>query len=329
MKNYDTQFEDYLHKLNVINLHPKLKSIYEQFPPQLKFMQNIIFYGPPGVGKYSQMLCAIQKYSPSLLKYDKKTNIDIESESYSIKISDIHYEIDMAQLGYNSKQIWHELYLLIVDIVATKQNKQGIIVCKNFHDIDKELLDVFYSYIQQNFNWGVQLKFILLTETCGFINEEIMNCCGIIRVPRPSKANYKRVVQYNNRLSILNQTVPSNVSTIQNIQFMNDSIFKMCNHLSDKLIDTITNQNNKKMQFMKFRDCIYDLMIYNMNIYNCVDYILHQLIHVKPFISYKNIECIIHQTLLFFKQYNNNYRPIFHLENYLLFLMEINSQKLL
>ena len=326
MKNYDTQFEDYLHKLNAVNLHPKLKAIYDRFPSKIQALQNIIFYGPPGVGKYSQMLSAIQKYSPTCLKYDKKTNIEIESEPYSIKISDIHYEIDMAQLGYNSKQIWHELYLLIVDIVSTKQNKHGIIVCKNFHEIDKELLDVFYSYIQQNFNWGVQLTFILLTESCGFINDEILNCCGLIRVPRPSKTNYKRVIQYNNRLAYATQIVPMNVSTIHNIQFVNDTSFIIYYNLIDKLIDAIINN---KIQFTKFRDGIYDIMIYNINIYNCIEYILHHLIQQKQkeYIHYKNVEGIIQQSLLFFKQYNNNYRPIFHIENYLLFLVEMIHNK--
>ena len=31
----------------------------------------------------------------------------------------------------------------------TKNNKKGIILCKNFHLINSELLEIFYSYMQK------------------------------------------------------------------------------------------------------------------------------------------------------------------------------------
>lgn len=85
------------------------------------------------------------------------------------RISDIHYEVDMAILGCNSKTLWHEIFFKIVDIVSAKQEKVGIILCRNFHHIYNELLEVFYSFLNnplQQFN--VNIYFILLTEHVGF-----------------------------------------------------------------------------------------------------------------------------------------------------------------
>ena len=109
-----------------------------------------LLIGPPGVGKYTQMLRSIVKFSANELKYEKKISIAYLKQQYVFKISDIHYEIDMGLLGCNSKLLWHEIYQQILDIIFAKSEKFGIIVCKNFHEIHSELLDNFYSYMQKN-----------------------------------------------------------------------------------------------------------------------------------------------------------------------------------
>jgi len=151
MKFLETHFENYINEVSKTNLHPKLEKCYSQFPNTLEKLGNLIYYGPSGVGKYSQMLYSIKKYSPTNLKYEKKISLMYEKKQYYFKISDIHYEIDMSLLGCISRLLWHDIYQQIVDILSTKNNKTGIIVCKNFHCIHSELLENFYSYMQDNF----------------------------------------------------------------------------------------------------------------------------------------------------------------------------------
>lgn len=103
MKYHDTHFEDYINSNSKSNLHPKLNILYQQFPEKIEDLKNIIFYGPKGVGKYTQMLSSIKKYSPTNLKYEKKISINYNKNTYYFKISDIHFEIDMSLLGCNSK----------------------------------------------------------------------------------------------------------------------------------------------------------------------------------------------------------------------------------
>ena len=115
----------------------------------LQELSNLIIYGPSGTGKYSQCLNFIKKYSETGLKYEKKMLLNTSKNEFYYKISDIHYEIDIAQLGCNSKQLWNELFDQIIDIITAKQIPNGFIVCKNFHTIQVELLEIFYSYIQK------------------------------------------------------------------------------------------------------------------------------------------------------------------------------------
>jgi hypothetical protein len=132
MKFYETHFEEYITTNQNLNLHPKLDKVFKKFPNSIQDFKNIIFYGPSGIGKYTQMLKCIKRYSPSELKYEKKISINFNKVQYFLKISDIHYEVDMSLLGCNSKLIWHEVYQQIIDIISAKIDKSGIIVCKNF-----------------------------------------------------------------------------------------------------------------------------------------------------------------------------------------------------
>ena len=77
MKFYESHFEDYLQNTN---LHPKLKNIYDKFPQDINKLKNLIFYGPPGIGKYTQVLTAIKKYG---IVYAKHDGYEHESQDYS------------------------------------------------------------------------------------------------------------------------------------------------------------------------------------------------------------------------------------------------------
>ena len=192
MKYYDTHYEEYIQSVKSHNIHPELKDVFDQFPKTIKEFGNIIVYGPCGSGKYSQVLFLLEKYSPTHLKYDKRITVNTEKQSYIYRISDIHYEIDMGLLGCHSKLLWHELFFQIVDIISMKTEKHGILVCKNFHMIHSELLEVFYSYIQHSTKLmpNMCIRFIIITEHMSFLPNNILNCCEKIAISKPTKQNY-------------------------------------------------------------------------------------------------------------------------------------------
>jgi len=316
MKFLESHFEEYTNEVCKSNLHPKLEKCYSHFPSTLDKLGNLIFYGPSGVGKYSQMLYSIKKYSPTELKYEKKISINYDKKQYFFKISDIHYEIDMSLLGCNSKILWHEIYQQIVDILSAKNNKIGIIVCKYFHNIHSELLENFYSYIQDNNLLSVSIKYILLTEEVSFIPDSILNCCEIIHIQRPTKISYVKCSR---------QKMPNdlNVEDIVNIKYLHSGINElMYPHkiLCDKIIKEMIEINDLK--FLKFRDLLYDIFIYNLDITDCIWYILTNITKTKK-IQAKQMSNILLKTYNFLKYYNNNYRPIYHLESYLFYLTRV------
>ena len=208
MKFHETHFDEYLNSVKESNLHPKIeKHIFNKFPKDIINLQNVIFYGPPGVGKYTQMLKCIQKYSPSELKYEKKITITFNKQDYHFKISDIHYEIDMSILGCNSKLLWHDIYQQVIDVISAKSEKKGIIVCKNFSDIHSELLENFYSYMQNNMQDHIKIVFFLISEHISFIPNNIMQCCQLIHLSRPTAALYKKCLGITKRSSDLHSII--------------------------------------------------------------------------------------------------------------------------
>ena len=314
MKFWETHFEEYLNAGETSSLHPKLDKIIKSFPKQINLFQNIILFGPNGVGKYTFVLKIIKRYSACQLKYEKKMCVLFNKQSFFYKISDIHYEIDMSLLGCNSKLLWHEFYLQVCDIISTKTHKTGIIVCKKFHDIHNELLDNFYSYIQHIAKHYIHVKFILLTEQVSFIPDTMLNCFEIISVPRPSKLMYKKNFQF----------VPAilhDITNMKNLHALQTSNTIPCHVIiCEVILSHLTRES--AVTFLKFRDILYDLFIYNIDIAKCIVYIIQSLYKRKQ-ITNNMLSEILTKTFLFFQYYNNNYRPIYHLEMYMYYLMTV------
>lgn len=327
MKFYESHYDDYYRSVDENNYHTELIEEFGNFPDKLIDFNNTIIYGPTGVGKYSQMLYFLKKYSPSLLKYEKKITAIIDKQSYTYKISDIHYEVDMSLLGCYSRILWHEIFQQVVDIVSVKVEKQGIIVCKNFHGIHNELLDIFYSYIQQHSSKSnpVKIKFILITEHLSFIPDNIMNCCRTISVKRP---NINEILQ-NKQIGpdIMNEIGHENLINLKEIfsfpMLKNSEELPIDNFntICDGIILDMNYHHNmirtnckQTIDICKFRDQMYDILIYNLDAIDCVWYIFTHFVRINYF-SDDKVREVMESIYVFLKQYGNNYRAIFHIES--------------
>jgi hypothetical protein len=363
-------------------------------PEKVENLKNIILYGPKGVGKYTQALQCIKKYSNSELKYEKRLTINSNKENFIIKISDIHFEVDMSLLGCNSKVLWNDIYNQITDVVSTRTDTTGIILCKYFHKIHSELLDIFYSYMQrQSFN-KIKLIFIIVTEHISFIPDNILNNSQIISIPRPSlgyynkcvnsmhpnknahmyasangiassavepihsqhddsdndndsnndsdddsdsnsdtipsskKSKHKSIASASNVASIVVSENYKNLTSLSNIKNVIVNTNELTNPhecICNNIIESIKNPDT--INFLKFRDILYEILIYDLDITECIWYILSCLIQTEV-LNKDNIIDVLLKTFIFFQYYNNNYRPIYHLENYMYNLITtINGYK--
>ena len=88
-------------------------------------------------------------------------------------------------------------------------------------------------------------------------------------------------------------------------------------NICDKILVLIKNYNN--INFLQLRDILYEIFIYNLNIYACLNYILKTLIEDFN-IDEEKTDKIVIRLYKFLKLYNNNYRPIYHLESFIFYL---------
>jgi hypothetical protein len=317
MKFYETTYEEYINSIEKYNIHPELMSI--PYPDKVKDLGNLIVYGPPGTGKYTQVLKIIKKYSLTNLKYTRILKVQTEKAEFSYRISDIHYEIDFSLLGCNAKQLWNEIFLQIIDIITVKQEKNGIIVCSNFHKINNELLEIFYSYIYQ-YNNILNIKYIIITENISFFPNKLLDSCLIINVCRPCKKKYQKIICKESILDELSIDSIINIKELKDCQNIDDLSDDLFNTICDTIYNSIISFTN--FDFLEFREKIYKILIYNLDISEVIWEILTKLINNNK------IKCEI-ETLNyiydFHKLYNNNYRSIFHLERIFFYFINLVS----
>ena len=306
MNFYEFHFYQYLQTINKFNLHKNNNDLYETFH---KYPQNMILYGPPGIGKYSQAIKFVSYFSPSNLKYEKKISINHDKNEYFFRLSDVHIDIDLNNLGCNSKLVWNEFFTNILNIISINKT-HFFIICKNFHTIHNELHDVFYSFMQTIPNLKYKVFFILLTNNISFLNSNILLSTYIVNLQRPTKNLYSNISNVKN----------IDINDITSIKALKANVTINTDSFLNCLFNQIIKTNNN---FFDIRNMLYDILIYNINIDTCIWHIFKNF-----FILHKNNSISIDITFLiynFYSQFNNNYRPIYHLER--LFINLINEHQ--
>lgn len=316
-----------------LQINNKYNNYFKSLPDNISLIPNLLLYGPPGSGKYSESLKIIEKYSPSNLKYEKKLYIKSVKNEHIIKISDIHFEINMENLTCNSKQLFNDIYKNILDCIETSNIKSAIILLKNFHNIDYELLYVIYSYLQKNINNNIKIKYILLTESVSFIPDNILNVFKILYYSKLSFSNYIKIAKFKNKSQLMKmqknkceEDISKLIYSIDNLSIIkyyelnnNNEFLNNKYSICDSLIEIILNNN---LNYTLLRNNLYDLLIYNQNIHECIFYILSKIIEKNKNIKEDFLDIIYVKLCEFFKYFNNNYRPIFHLESLFLTIMK-------
>ena len=84
MKYFSTKFEEYIS--NCEKKFTYFKKLFNSMSKDLTNHNNLVFYGPDGVGKYSQALNYIKKFSPTHLKYERKIDFTSNKKQYILKL---------------------------------------------------------------------------------------------------------------------------------------------------------------------------------------------------------------------------------------------------
>jgi len=308
MKYYNTTFKEYLKQKECYNIHNSYQI------DNIRNMNNIIIYGKNGSGKYSHALDIIKNISKNNLSYEKILTYNNDKYSLNYKMSDIHFEIDFEFLGCNAKHFWNEIFNQIVEIITLRSNKSGVIICKNFDKIHIELIELFHNFMFLNntTNNDIIIRFILLTNTISFIPYNILDICQKICLKMPNSNKYNKIIESlgkkQHQINYDNFELINIKESYYLINTINNDYFNIIN---DNIIHQITTFDTNS--YIKFREALYDILIYNLEINECIYYILDYFISNK-LITGDICQRMLESTSNYLKYYNNNYRPIYHIE---------------
>jgi hypothetical protein len=249
------------------------------------YNNHYIYYSNNNYKNYCDCMKNLKDISVSELKYIRKINIIYNHQEFFFNISDIHIEIDFELLGVNETNIFFELFNHIKENMIL--NKEVLyIVCLHFNNIKKELLDIFYNFMNDS-----NIKFIFLTNNISFINDKILKNCCIKKCKSTEDSNYNKT--YKNAVNEIYKSI-------------------------------ISYHKNNHINIFQLREKLYQLLIMNYNIYDSFYYLITLLIK-KEYINNDNIGNVLKKYIHIIEKYNNNYRTIYHLEHFIIYLININN----
>ena len=77
-----------------------------------------------------------------------------------------------------------------------------------------------------------------------------------------------------------------------------------------------------QIRFTQLRELLYDILIYDFDITECAWHLITELKR-KGLLHDDDMSAVLIDTYKFLQYYNNNYRPIYHLENFVFMLINI------
>ena len=131
---------------------------------------------------------------------------------------------------------------------------------------------------------------------------------------RPARSTYNKCI----KKKLLPTTNLANITNIKELHILKNAECIPHQYFCDKIIQNIID--SKHTSISKLRENLYDILIYNLNIYDCVWYIIQELCKQNK-IKKEDISEISVETYKFFLYFNNNYRPIYHLEHFIIYMI--------
>lgn len=146
--------------------------------------KNIMFYGCYDAELYAHAVNHIKTKSPSSLSYDKKIIVTFNNDDYIYRISDVHIEINFEFLGCIAKNLWAAIFSHIEELAASKH---FTVLCRNFCSVNNELIDNFYTYMNQS-----NISFVFLVHNISCLPKELVDACHLIPLKRVANSKLKK-----------------------------------------------------------------------------------------------------------------------------------------
>tara|TARA_Y100001970_G_C13870948_1_gene668973 strand:- start:153 stop:698 length:546 start_codon:yes stop_codon:yes gene_type:complete len=159
-----------------------------------------------------------------------------------------------------------------------------------------------------------------MTTNVSFISESIRTCSYILSVSVPTDERYKAC-----KLSAANRKGTQRMLNLKYVKSDTSQLNCSWTHICNKIIELMFppgNPENTPISMFQIREFLYMLLIYNFDIYQCMWYIFEKCIKDKHIVlDINDNEEISTSIAQMFKLYRGNYRPIYHLERFILYII--------
>lgn len=145
----------------------------------------------------------------------------------------------------------------------------------------------------------------------------------------------KQIVETVSPDTILNLKEIHYLGKVDNVNQLPTDLFNIvCNNIIQEIECMCTTMNPSSTtdkaamvkRYADFRDALYDILLYGIDITECLWYILNH--YMVDSLQVAELPEILDRIHVFLKYYNNNYRPIYHLESIFFFLiMRIHASR--
>ena len=255
---------------------------------------------------------------------EKKVFIDEKSPSHYILYNENHLNNYYYAL-YNLKDKSDSGLKYSRKIFITHNDKEYTFLTSDIHiDVDFELLGVnetsvffqLFKHIKENI--VIQKKiFYICCIHFNIIKLELLEFFHIFI----NEPNIKFIF-LTDQISFLPDVILKN--SIIKKHIINYKSFY--NRLFETRIQNIANNiiDNTEMSLFIWREKLYELLILNDNIYDCFSYLIELLIQ-DNYIKESSIDTVLLKYYEIMYKYNNNYRSIYHLEHFIIFLRNLKK----
>ena len=290
---------------------------------------NYIFFGREGCGKYTMALNYIREYSENRLHSLRTLNLTFNKKTYVLPMSDVHFEVEMNLLGSSAKSLWVHIMQNVYDITVARRRKMSIVLCKNCHTITNEHMDIMQSYVKHSSDPSrkCEVYYVFLTEHLSFIPREISHVFVVVRVPIYARQLVASTGDEAASVSVGGNRICAEVLGPSHAEVCAEagSASQLFKYRS--IIDSTIERHIYRFRpedLTSIRNAIYDIFIYHISPYDVVWSVFSRCC-VRQSTSwghgvFESLCFYIHEM---FAQYNSNYRPILHIEKWVVHMTRL------
>lgn len=245
---------------------------------------DMIIYGQDPVENEATVHSKLSVLSPSRLEYRRRILYQGEKSNHNILVTDVHYEIDVANLNVEGLEGWFAILALVKESVIVQGNQEGLVVLFGVERASESFIHAIEQCLGPQLTDLVRLYCWIVTSSLSSLGPSTLDSCKLVAVKSAGYVSRKW-----------------QSST--------------CQLVSSLLLEEIVKGN--KASIVKMRTYLYDLTVVGLTINDVAWILLKSFVEayeVRKPLSVDKLEEIVSIMMRSCSSASKGYRPILHLE---------------